>query len=141
MLCQINKFEKFFIENKFQAYAELETDTPGQILGVTLKTDGKSNKSSSSNDNNDTKFWSKQTQGERTSDYEEHDRSNDAQHQKDKEIDTKIYFTAGALIIIGIFFYLNDYMQRKRYEYQPFDDEFERQETQRLKDQEKFKHA
>ena len=25
-----------------QAYAELETDTPGQILGVTLKTDGES---------------------------------------------------------------------------------------------------
>lgn len=24
-----------------QAYAELETDTPGQILGVTMKTDGK----------------------------------------------------------------------------------------------------
>lgn len=25
-----------------QAYAELETDTPGQIMGVTFKTDGKS---------------------------------------------------------------------------------------------------
>lgn len=31
-----------------QAYAELETDTPGQILGVTHKTDGKSESSSSS---------------------------------------------------------------------------------------------
>lgn len=27
-----------------QAYAELETDTPGQIMGVTRKTDGKKKK-------------------------------------------------------------------------------------------------
>ncbi|XP_055311634.1 protein tumorous imaginal discs, mitochondrial-like isoform X3 [Sitodiplosis mosellana] len=59
-----------------QAYAELETDTPGTIFGITQKTDGKSNTTSSS-----TSFDNTKTQGERADDYKTHDRTGDEQYQ------------------------------------------------------------
>lgn len=62
-----------------QAYAELETDTPGTVFGITQKTDGKS-KSSTSFDNT-------KTQGEHDDEYEanantDEDRRNEAYEEK-----------------------------------------------------------
>lgn len=51
----------------FQAYAELEEDTPGQILGVTHKTDGKSSsfsKGPSSSSKTSSSSHKMHTQGE-----------------------------------------------------------------------------
>lgn len=93
-----------------QAFAELETDTPGQIYGITYKQDGKSKQSSSPNDSNGSKestsFWSKQTQGERQSDYTEHDRSGDEKHQIEKSVDEKSYYVIGGMLFIVFAMYL-----------------------------------
>lgn len=78
-----------------QAYAELETDTPGTIFGITQKPDGKSKSGNSAN--NETK-----TQGEIDSNYEKHDRSEDEYYQSKKQSDYHFYKITGLLLIVVI---------------------------------------
>lgn len=80
-----------------QAYAELETDTPGTIFGITQKPDGKSKSESSAM--NETKI-----QGENDSNYEKHDRSGDENYQSKKEGDNHFYKITGFLLIVVICF-------------------------------------
>lgn len=81
-----------------QAFAELETDTPGTIFGITQKTDGKSNTSSS--------FDSTKTQGERDDDYEKHDRSGDEQYQADQYEKQRIFKTFGIFVVFLVAYML-----------------------------------
>lgn len=82
-----------------QAYAELEKDTPGQILGVTFKSDGKSTESESSQE----KF----TQRPKGEDhyYEEHDIKDTIDYKKN-QIDFRTYFGFGFLIVFVLGVYL-----------------------------------
>lgn len=79
--------QKFNDFSNWQAYAELETDTPGTIFGIAQKSDGKSN----------TSFDSTKTQGERNDDYTSHDRSGDGQYQ------AEVYETQRSWKIMGGF--------------------------------------
>ncbi|XP_053664104.1 protein tumorous imaginal discs, mitochondrial [Anopheles marshallii] len=105
-----------------QAYAELEDDTPGQIMGVTFKTDGKSSSSGSgtSSSGSSTSFstssssWSssnvsdKHTQGARDEEgydkYKPHDPTDTHQYRKER-FDTRFYYALGALLVAGWFVY------------------------------------
>lgn len=106
-----------------QAYAELEDNTPGQILGVTFKTDGKSTNSTNSSSETSNKSTSNETvsskftQGSFEDDnYKETDST--ATHAYRKELlDSRFYYTIGVLIVFVAFItytyqnmgnYLND---------------------------------
>lgn len=93
-----------------QAYAELETDTPGSIFGITQKPDGKSNSESSANKT--------KTQGETDFNYEKQDRSGDEEYQTKKRSDSKFYKIFGALLITVLCFNVlskNENAQRLNY--------------------------
>lgn len=76
-----------------QAYAELEKDTPGQIFGVTFKSDGESSENISE----------KQTQRPKDEDtyYEEHDTS-DTDQAKRKDVGPQAYYMLGIVMFIFI---------------------------------------
>lgn len=76
--------------SNWQAYAELEADTPGTIFGIAQKGDGKSN----------TSFDSKKTQGERDDDYTSHDRSGDAQYQAEVYEKQRMWKIFGGLMVL-----------------------------------------
>ncbi|XP_049291523.1 protein tumorous imaginal discs, mitochondrial isoform X1 [Anopheles funestus] len=106
-----------------QAYAELEDDTPGQIMGVTFKTDGKSSTSSSGSTKGTSIYvtmpsssssWpssnvsGKYTQGAR--DEEDHDAykpfdSTGAHEYRKERFDSRFYYAFGALFVMGWFVY------------------------------------
>jgi hypothetical protein len=110
-----------------QAYAELEEDTPGQIFGLTYKTDGKSSSTTEKNSTfssssaqstksmppNEEQLSSKYTQGsEDFKDYSEKDMSGTF-HWKQKQLDPKIYWVIGmSLVLIGYIWFANDYSER-----------------------------
>jgi hypothetical protein len=77
----------------FKAYAELEKDTPGQIFGITFKSDGKSTASS------EEPVSEKLTQRPKNEDtyYEEHD-IKDTRDFKKERMSAKIYFAFGILL-------------------------------------------
>lgn len=82
-----------------QAYAELEEDTPGQILGVVHKKDGKSNftsaTSSTAGRDADAPLSEKYTQKAADEpEYEEHDKKGSAEYKKNQDPITK-YFLVG----------------------------------------------
>lgn len=79
-----------------QAYAELENDTPGTIYGLTKKSDGKSNTSSSFNNAN--------IQSEREDVYEPHDRTGDEEYQMEKKTNFRIWKAMGAILVAFIAF-------------------------------------
>lgn len=87
-----------------QAFAELEKDTPGTIFGITHKSDGKSNTSSSFNET--------KTQGERYSNYEAHDRAGDERYQDEKYENQRIWKVFGGVMAIWIAYYV---LQRKNH--------------------------
>ncbi|XP_058053494.1 protein tumorous imaginal discs, mitochondrial isoform X1 [Anopheles bellator] len=103
-----------------QAYAELEEDTPGQIMGVTFKTDGKSStsdsgsfSSSSTSASSSSSSWSssnvseKYTQGARDEsygDYTTHDKTETTSYRKE-QLGSRFYFSLGVLIVLGWFSY------------------------------------
>jgi DnaJ family protein A protein 3 len=76
-----------------QAYAELEKDTPGQIFGITFKSDGKSSTSEPISE----KFTQRPTNEDTF--YEEHDKTGSQEYQKSR-VDARAYFWLGFL---GIF--------------------------------------
>lgn len=78
-----------------QAYAELETDTPGTVFGVTQKTDGKSN----------TSYNKTKTQGEHDNQYETHDKTREEKTQF-REDNQRIYKVLGIGAILAIAIYL-----------------------------------
>ncbi|XP_053677461.1 protein tumorous imaginal discs, mitochondrial-like [Anopheles nili] len=104
-----------------QAYAELEDDTPGQIMGVTFKTDGKSSDSSSGTKST---AWSssnvadKHTQGARDesySEYKPHDATDTHEHRKER-FDSRFYYALGALFVMGWFVYYSHVQMNAQYE-------------------------
>lgn len=107
--------DNFFLIYIFQAYAELEKDTPGQILGVTFKSDGKSTSSSSSSEPISEKF-TQRPQNEDTY-YEEHD-IKETKYYKQRDISPRIWFAFGFMLIFLITSYLmsspEDYAIRER---------------------------
>lgn len=106
-----------------QAYAELETDTPGQIFGVTMKSDGKPNfeKDPSNNDSYKTeKLDKKFTQGSKETEadnekYQEHDKSDTHEYRKE-QLDGKVWSAFGFLILIALGYFLTNYSSQKRFE-------------------------
>lgn len=78
----------------------MEADTPGQINGITLKKDGKSNKSSASEN-----LSSKYTQGadESQKTYTAHDDS----AFKEKPLGPRFYFGLGMLIVFVLVYYFS----------------------------------
>lgn len=98
---------------QFQAYAEAETDTPGQIFGVTYKTDGKSSNwttssSSSSHGRRSTaeNISEEFTQGPKSEKYETHDRSGSGEPEIERRRSENLYKMLGALIVFSIASYL-----------------------------------
>lgn len=96
-----------------QAFAELETDTPGQIFGVTYKTDGKSsNWTSSSSSSSSTRRSTAQniskefTQGPKHEEYERHDKTASGEAASDQAHNEKIFIIIGFLIFITILAYV-----------------------------------
>lgn len=94
------KKERFLSFINSQAYAELEKDTPGQIFGITFKTDGKSSSSTSSEP-----LSEKFTQRPKNEDtyYEEHD-IKDTSDFKRNIIGPRVYFGLGVLLVFVAFF-------------------------------------
>lgn len=96
-----------------QAYAELETDTPGQIFGVTHKTDGKSSNWTSSSSSSSTRrkaaenISEKFTQGPRPDEYEEHDESASGDPPKNLLDNPKFFHILGFIIVVYIIVYLS----------------------------------
>lgn len=101
-----------------QTYAELETDTPGQIFGVTLKKDGKPNieKDNPKSENLDSKFTqgTKETEADNAS-YQEHDKTQTHEYRKN-QLDGKVWSSLGFFILLGLGFYLANYSQTKQME-------------------------
>lgn len=83
-----------------KAYAELEKDTPGQIFGVTFKSDGKSNTTTSE------PISEKFTQRPDNEDtyYEEHDVT-DTHEYKKNQLGPRFYFVFGMLIVFLAFLF------------------------------------
>ncbi|XP_050098062.1 protein tumorous imaginal discs, mitochondrial-like isoform X1 [Anopheles aquasalis] len=112
-----------------QAYAELEEDTPGQIMGVTHRSDGKSTSSSSSttSSSSTSSTWSsekvseKQTQGARDDsyrDYKPHDETETHDYQKE-QLGPRFYYSLGVLLVLCWFGYYcfnqsNEQFERER---------------------------
>lgn len=88
----------FSFLDSLKAYAELEKDTPGQIFGVTFKSDGKSSTSTSE------PISEKFTQRPDTQDtvYEEHD-VKDTHEYKKNYLGPRFYFIFGMLIVFVAF--------------------------------------
>lgn len=81
-----------------QAYAELEENTPGQIMGITNKTDGKSTDGTMSD-----KF----TQRSKDRDnYEEHDPTGTVEYHRKQSSGPNFYFYVGIGIVVLTFFLL-----------------------------------
>lgn len=78
----------------FQAYAELEKDTPGQIFGVTFKSDGKSSMPE------EEPISEKFTQRPKNEDtyYEEHD-IKDTHDFKKNQLSWRVYFGFGVFLV------------------------------------------
>uniref|UniRef100_A0A2M4D0C9 DnaJ homolog l(2)tid, mitochondrial n=1 Tax=Anopheles darlingi TaxID=43151 RepID=A0A2M4D0C9_ANODA len=97
-----------------QAYAELEEDTPGQIMGVTYRSDGKSTASSSStSSSSSSSTWSsenvseKLTQGTRDDsyrDYKPQDETETHDYQKE-QLGSRFYYSLGVLLVLCWFGY------------------------------------
>lgn len=91
----------------------MEADTPGQILGVTYKDDGKSS-SFSSNSSSSPHEEPLFTQGPKKSEfdnYESHDVKDSKEFTKHR-LDSRFYFGLGMLIVfVGFLFYGIDYQQ------------------------------
>uniref|UniRef100_A0A182MX04 DnaJ homolog l(2)tid, mitochondrial n=1 Tax=Anopheles culicifacies TaxID=139723 RepID=A0A182MX04_9DIPT len=109
-----------------QAYAELEDDTPGQIMGVTFKTDGKS--SSPSSGSSSESFTSsssgvsdKHTQGARAEEgydkYEPNDPTHTHEYRKER-FDSRFYYALGALLVIGWFVYYTNNQRNAQFEHE-----------------------
>lgn len=86
-----------------KAYAELEKDTPGQIFGVTFKSDGKSNTTTSE------PISEKFTQRPDNEDtyYEEHDVKDTHEYKKNK-LGPRFYFVVGMMIVFIAFLFAMD---------------------------------
>lgn len=103
---KLNEKQKALI----QAYAELEDNTPGQILGVTFKTDGKStsdntsSSSSKSTKSSDEENISKKfTQGSFEDDnYKETDSTSTHAYRKEL-LDSRYYYSLGVCIVFIAF--------------------------------------
>ena len=80
-----------------KAYAELEKDTPGQIFGVTFKSDGKSSSSAKSSEPISEKLTQRPTNEDTF--YEEHDTKDTNDHRKN-QLDYRTYFIFG---FFGVF--------------------------------------
>lgn len=107
---------------QIQAYAELEKDTPGEISGVTSKTDGKFTRSSTSSSagsrstsstfssQSNEHISSKYTQGydESKDSYSEHDPKGTHEYRKENNKEV-LYFGIGfiAVLILGIYYFSN----------------------------------
>lgn len=84
-----------------QAYAELEKDTPGQIYGITHKSDGKSD-NSSSNETISEKF----TQGKNSVNEEEEEILKNPEEIKRKKSEFKWFFMLGVIAIYLVAIYI-----------------------------------
>lgn len=101
-----------------QAYAEIESDTPGQIFGVTMKKDGKRNfeNVNFSTEKVDSKFTqgAKETDAENAN-YQEHDKTGTHEYRKE-QMDGKVWYGLGFLLLFGLGIYLIEYSQTKQIE-------------------------
>lgn len=108
---EINSPRLFPLQYYSQAYAELETDTPGQICGVTYKTDGKSSSwtSSSSTTRRQTaeNISEEFTQGPKCEEYESHDKSASGEQPSKLSDNRKMLNVIGAGIVICIVAYMS----------------------------------
>lgn len=92
-----------------KAYAELEENTPGQILGVTFKTDGKSESFSTTNENISEKF----RQGSKESE-------NYTETEKIKTLDnsSNLYYALGFIMFVAFvysaLFNQNKYLEQQK---------------------------
>lgn len=84
-----------------QAYAELESDTPGTVFGITKKTDGKSFRSFTSKNTNKTT----EPQGEKDESYEKNAQT-DQESRDEIESEQKWWKILGGVIVIVIAFQL-----------------------------------
>lgn len=95
-----------------QAYAELESDTPGQIFGVTFKTDGKSSSWTSSSSSSSTRRSTAEniseefTQGPKHEEYEPHDKSGSSDATKERRQNQKFYNAIGFCLVFFLISYL-----------------------------------
>lgn len=110
------KFEKeiFLLINLIlKAYAEIEKDTPGQIFGVTFKSDGKSSNTSSE------PISEKFTQRPQSEDtfYEEHD-VKDTHDYKKNQLGPRFYFTIGMMIVFIAFLFSMEGRKESYIEYE-----------------------
>lgn len=93
--------DDFYLGNQ-QSYAELEKDTPGQIMGVTHKTDGKSDTSSESTsasaraDPISERFTQKAADDDR---YSTHDQS-DTHEYRTQQAEKRYYYVGAVFTII-----------------------------------------
>lgn len=118
----ISLFEKNITTINFclQLYAELEENTPGQILGVTYKKDGKSNDSSStssfsssstkSKPKADEEVSSKYTQGAKHDDFNNYSATDTSETHETKkdQLGRQFYFAMGFFLIFCLAFWYND---------------------------------
>lgn len=98
---------------QFQAYAESETDTPGQTFGVTYKTDGKSSSwTSSSSSTSSTrqstaeKISEEFTQGPKHEEHEIHDENGSNDPERKRHQNEILFKMVGAAIVIVIICYM-----------------------------------
>lgn len=92
-----------------QAYAEIEENTPGQIMGVSIKTDGKSatSGSSSTRSTSDESISAKFTQGAREDDnYSKTDETDTHEYRKERLGPNFYFFFGFFLISMGFFGYM-----------------------------------
>lgn len=107
---EINSPRLFPLQYYSQAYAELETDTPGQICGVTYKTDGKSSSWTSSSSTTRRKtaenISEEFTQGPKREEYESHDKSGSGEQPSKLSENQRMFNVLGAAIVIFIVAYM-----------------------------------
>lgn len=92
----------------------MEQDTPGQIMGITHKTDGKSNNSSTTENSTASTgetISEKFTQGSREEkNYSKTDKSGTVEFEKEND-SIPYKFLGMAIVIIGVFLFMNNQSQ------------------------------
>lgn len=124
----INREKRFLLN---QAYAELEENTPGQIMGITQKTDGKSADDGST-------MSDKFTQRSKDRDsYSEHDPTDTVEYQKEQLGGSRLYFFIGVFFVaLGIVYACSKPTMDLDYERELVYQKLEERERQRRIDEE-----
>lgn len=96
----------------------METGTPGQIFGVTHKTDGKSSNWTSSASkaqrSNAENVSSEFTQGPKTDEYEKVDKSATGEPEQERQSKQKMFVAVGIAMVVVFVYLLSKYSAEER---------------------------